>query len=94
MTPVDGERVRHCGECKLNVYNLSEMTQTEAEGLIRKHEGRLCVRYYQRADGTVLTRNCPVGEVLQRPMMGRYRVPTEAEAQAAEKIESSKRDAD
>ncbi|MEP6847926.1 MAG: hypothetical protein ABI999_03655, partial [Acidobacteriota bacterium] len=24
-------------------------------------EGRLCVRFYRRADGTVLTQNCPVG---------------------------------
>ena len=24
-------------------------------------EGRICVRYFKRADGTVLTRDCPVG---------------------------------
>jgi hypothetical protein len=53
--------VRHCCECNLNVYNLSEMTRKEAENLIRTHEGRLCVRYYRRADGTILTQNCPVG---------------------------------
>lgn len=55
------ERVRFCGECHLHVYNLSEMTAAEAEVLIREKEGRLCVRYYQRRDGTVLSRNCPVG---------------------------------
>jgi len=55
------DRVRHCSECKLNVYNLSEMSRREAEELIAGHEGRLCVRFYQRADGTVLTRDCPVG---------------------------------
>ncbi|MGE0479572.1 MAG: hypothetical protein AB7Q17_03770 [Phycisphaerae bacterium] len=54
-------RVRFCGSCKLNVYNLSELTAADAEQLIASHEGRLCVRYYQRRDGTVLTRNCPVG---------------------------------
>jgi hypothetical protein len=54
-------RVRHCGECKLNVYNLSEMTREQAESLIASREGRLCVRFYRRADGTVLTRNCPRG---------------------------------
>lgn len=55
------ERVRYCGECNLHVYNLSGMTRREAETLITNAEGRLCVRFYRRADGTVLTRNCPVG---------------------------------
>lgn len=54
-------RVRHCGECNLNVYNISEMTQLEAEDFIRSHEGRLCVRFFRRADGTILTKNCPRG---------------------------------
>lgn len=55
------DRKRYCGECKLNVYNLSDMTRRDAENLLIASEGRLCVRYYRRADGTVLTRNCPVG---------------------------------
>ncbi|HEY9687887.1 MAG TPA: hypothetical protein V6C52_13005 [Coleofasciculaceae cyanobacterium] len=55
------ERVRFCGECQLNVYNLSGMSRQEAEVLIREREGRLCVRYFQRADGTMMTRDCPVG---------------------------------
>jgi hypothetical protein len=55
------ERVRFCAECSLNVYNLSAMTRREAEALIASAEGRLCVRYFRRADGTILTRNCPVG---------------------------------
>jgi hypothetical protein len=53
------DRVRFCAGCQMNVYNLSEMTRREAERLVASREGRLCVRYYQRADGTVLTRNCP-----------------------------------
>lgn len=55
------DRVRHCSECKLNVYNLSEMSRREAEELIASREGRLCVRFYRRGDGTVITRDCPVG---------------------------------
>lgn len=55
------DQVRHCGSCRLNVYNLSEMTRAEAESLVRNREGRLCVRFYRRADGTVITRDCPVG---------------------------------
>jgi len=55
------ERMRYCGECNLHVYNLSGMTRREAEALITNTEDRLCVRFYRRSDGTVLTRNCPVG---------------------------------
>jgi hypothetical protein len=55
------ERKRFCGECKLNVYNLSGMSKVEAENLIMNSEGRLCVRFFRRQDGTVLTQDCPVG---------------------------------
>ena len=55
------DRKRYCGECKLNVYNLSGMTRYDAEHLLRMSEGRLCVRYYQRQDGSILTKDCPVG---------------------------------
>src|SRR5579864_8307660 len=54
-------RVRHCAQCNKNVYNLSAMTRREAEALLRETEGRLCARLYRRADGTILTENCPVG---------------------------------
>ena len=55
------ERKRFCGSCQLNVYNLSGMTKEEAERLILSAEGRLCVRFFRRTDGTVLTKDCPVG---------------------------------
>ena len=55
------ERVRFCPECELNVYNIASMTEAEALALIKEREGRLCVRLYKREDGTVLTRDCPVG---------------------------------
>ena len=55
------DRARFCGQCKLNVYNLSAMTREEAELLIGRTEGRLCVRYFRRADGSVMTKDCPVG---------------------------------
>lgn len=54
-------QVRFCDSCSQNVYNLSSMTRREAEALIRNTEGRLCVRFYRRADGSIMTRNCPVG---------------------------------
>lgn len=55
------ERKRFCGQCKLNVYNISEMSTKEAANLIREKEGRACLRLYRRQDGTIITDNCPVG---------------------------------
>lgn len=58
------DRVRFCEQCRLDVYNLSGMRRDEAERLVRARQAalqRLCVRFFQRRDGTVLTRNCPVG---------------------------------
>jgi len=55
------ERVRHCTLCDLNVYNFAEMTRDEVRELLVRTEGRVCARLYRRADGTVLTRDCPTG---------------------------------
>lgn len=55
------ERKRHCAMCKLNVYNLSDMTQMEAESFLINSEGRVCLRVFRRTDGTVITKDCPVG---------------------------------
>ena len=55
------ERKRYCSECKLNVYNLSDMSQREAENFLINSEGRVCLRVFRRKDGTVLTKDCPVG---------------------------------
>jgi len=62
----DNQR-RFCGACKLNVYNLSGMSRREAEKLILQSENRLCVRFYKRPDGSILTKDCPVGwQVIRR----------------------------
>jgi len=58
---IGDERARFCGQCELNVYNLSTMSTLEAESLIARTEGRLCVRYYRRKDGSIITQDCPVG---------------------------------
>ena len=71
-------RVRFCGECQLRVYNLSEMHRSEAEDLLIQHEGRLCVRFYRRSDGTLLTRDCPVGLSAARRRVGRMIAATAA----------------
>ena len=43
------ERVRFCSECNLNVYSLSAMTRSDAESLIVRNEGRLCVKFLPAA---------------------------------------------
>ena len=55
------DQVRFCGGYRKSVYNLSEMTEGDAQALVSRLEGRLCVRFYTRTDGTLLTQDCPVG---------------------------------
>lgn len=55
------ERVRFCNLCQLNVYNLSGMSDKEAEELLQISDSKICISLYRRADGTVMTDNCPVG---------------------------------
>lgn len=70
---IGDERVRFCGQCELKVYNLSAMTRTQAEDLIAGTELRLCIRYYRRKDGSILTRDCPVGLARLKQRMSRIR---------------------
>lgn len=58
---IGSEQVRFCGQCNLNVYNLSGISRVEAEALIARTEGRICVRFYRRRDGSIITQDCPVG---------------------------------
>jgi hypothetical protein len=58
---VGDDRTRHCGDCDKSVYNLSSLTRDEAEALIVEKAGKLCVRYFQRSDGTILLGDCTVG---------------------------------
>lgn len=61
------DRVRFCGACKLHVYDTSHMTAEEARALIVGRAGeRTCLRLHRRADGTVITRDCPVGQSRRR----------------------------
>jgi hypothetical protein len=61
------EKRRFCGECRLHVHDLSAMTRDEAENVLRGADGRVCVRFYRRPDGRVLTQDCvPVRERIRR----------------------------
>lgn len=55
------ERVRFCALCQKCVYNLSAMTLPEAKRIIKEREGNVCVRFFQREDGTVMTSDCAFG---------------------------------
>ena len=54
-------RSRRCDRCHLDVYNISGLSSREAVRLIQNRTGRLCIRLRRRADGTVITRDCPKG---------------------------------
>jgi hypothetical protein len=65
---IGDDRVRFCQLCTKNVYNLSALSREDAEALLRADQERegprgegMCIRLYRRADGTVLTADCPDG---------------------------------
>ena len=53
------EQARFCARCKLNVFNVKDLSEVELRALFVKTEGKVCGRVYRRKDGTVLTRDCP-----------------------------------
>ncbi|MBA4075448.1 MAG: hypothetical protein C0508_10420 [Cyanobacteria bacterium PR.023] len=54
------ERVRFCKACQLNVYNTSQMSNNEITALMANDKSS-CLRIYRRADGTMMTDDCPIG---------------------------------
>ncbi len=70
---MDGnERERLCKQCDKKVYNISDMSRKEAEEILRtKSDGtRNCIKFYQRADGTITTDECPG---FLRPVRNQFR---------------------
>ena len=51
------ERKRYCKQCSLNVYNISDMSEDEANKFLTENEDA-CVRFYVRKDGTIKTQSC------------------------------------
>ena len=64
------EQARFCQSCQKNVYNIAMMSREEALTLIAEKEGNLCVRLSRRADGTLITNDCPVGIKTKRRRRG------------------------
>ena len=76
------ERVRYCGLCRKDVHNLSAMPKAEAAALLAGNvDGTLCVRFYRRGDGTVVTGDASTSAPVRvRRMLGK--VPRAATAVA------------
>jgi len=53
------ERQRNCSGCSRIVYNISDMTRTEAEDFLRANGTSQCMRFFRRQDGTIMTDDCP-----------------------------------
>ncbi|HBP23887.1 MAG TPA: hypothetical protein DEA08_39675 [Planctomycetes bacterium] len=55
------DRVRFCGKCEQDVYRLTDLPRVEAYALLERARGgeEICVRYARRADGTIVTNDCP-----------------------------------
>ncbi|HQU82024.1 MAG TPA: carboxypeptidase-like regulatory domain-containing protein [Pyrinomonadaceae bacterium] len=46
--------VRFCSHCAKNVHNISAMTRTKAEKLVKDSNGQICVRYVKNPQGKIV----------------------------------------
>lgn len=61
------DAVRHCDDCNKKVYQISNMSSEQVDEFFMQKRGlRTCVRFFQRADGTLLTSDCSVGKKQKR----------------------------
>lgn len=56
---IGNDQVRFCEHCALTVHDLSQMTRKRARRLIAKSDGRICVRYTRRPNGSLVTKAVP-----------------------------------
>lgn len=64
MQHTQEEAVRFCGDCRKNVYDVSKMSAQETALLLQKSEINgvsTCMQLYRRADGKLITDDCPIG---------------------------------
>lgn len=66
------DRVRDCGQCDRKVYNIAGLSRAAAIDLIANRDGRMCIRLHRRADGTVITNDCPKGLKAYRMRIAKY----------------------
>src|ERR687883_1789820 len=65
---VGNHQVRFCQHCSLYVHDLAKITRKDALKLVAASNGKLCVRYQRRPDGTVQTATHaqPVAQIKRR----------------------------
>ncbi len=72
---VGNDEVRFCSHCSQHVHNLSAMTRREAEELVLKSNGNLCIRYLRRPeDQQIVT----LPDWMDRPALRRIALPIAA----------------
>ncbi|HEX8196303.1 MAG TPA: ankyrin repeat domain-containing protein [Pyrinomonadaceae bacterium] len=54
------DEVRFCEHCVKRVHNLSAMTRKDAERLVKKSNGNLCIRYYTDKNKKIVFGDAPV----------------------------------
>jgi hypothetical protein len=54
------DTIRFCPKCQLNVYNFAEMTEAKVNQLLIEREGKVCAKIYQRASGSLVTKDSPM----------------------------------
>ncbi|MEO6392588.1 MAG: ankyrin repeat domain-containing protein [Pyrinomonadaceae bacterium] len=54
---VGNDQVRVCRHCELSVNDLSAITRAQAEKLVRRSKGKLCLRIFRDPAGEVVTRD-------------------------------------
>ena len=94
---IGNDQVRFCEHCNLDVHNLSLMTRNQAERLVARANGRLCVRYHHDAAGQPLTlpvrqKLHHIGRRVSRIAAGAFTATlsvTSAVAQQSENFQSS-----
>lgn len=101
------ERVRFCGGCEKNVYNLSAMTRREASKFVARNSGKVCVRYIRLADGRVYTPDARlykitrrvstvaagvVGATLTLAALAGAQTPTSPKPESSQKVASKNKD--
>lgn len=75
----ESEKARFCGQCQKKVYDIAQMSRPEAELFLQQVAvnmpgGAACLQIYCRADGTILTDDCPVGLKRVRNLWRRVRL--------------------
>jgi hypothetical protein len=61
---VGNDQVRFCEHCTLDVHNLSLLTRNQAQRLVTRSKGRLCIRFHHDSTGRPIT--LPVAQKLHR----------------------------